>query len=309
MNDLKENLSISGFRLLEEIFVDFSTKMRHSRWYNWEKLVSTSPKAAIRLFDKGIKTMSTQSAFILEICHMLFSPFNFVYRELLLLYPFFFLLTIISLYFPLILVHYICFAGHFLLSFWFLFILTYFSCSLCGARALPFRHYIHVVLPFSLFFLSGLSAAYFSTLSFFPHSLILSFTKSLSASLLLATSLVFFSGLFARCRSACLQFRLLIYTLMMRSLVLFLFSPLSIYVHHCGGTLRLIVSFSLSYSPFWLFSPARTFRSHVEWYFPSFLSFIWPSFSFAWIEGLFPRLVKNLAGPKQLPNGNASRAS
>lgn len=47
---------------------------------------------------------------------------------------------------------------------------------------------------------------------------------------------------------------------------------------------------------------ARTFRPTLSGISPSFSSIVRPSFSFAWVEGLFPRCsrpVKNLAGPKR----------
>lgn len=170
-------------------------------------------------------------------------------------------------------------------------------------------HLAHVAPPFSLLFLSSLLAAisprYYSLLSF---SRLLQIVFPVS--LLLATSLILFSAMLASLSSPCLPFRLLVYTLMMRSppfsfslavvrcssvFVARVLASLFPRVHHCGGTLRFIVSVtpSLSHSRFRLVPPAHL-STHVERYFsPFFLVrptiFLSLSLSFAQTEGLFPR--------------------
>lgn len=79
----------------------------------------------------------------------------------------------------------------------------------CRRFSITLTLLLHSHYSFSLAYPS----AYFSTLSFFSHSVPLSHAK---LSLLLATSLVFFSALLAPLSSPCLEFRLLIYTLVSR---------------------------------------------------------------------------------------------
>jgi len=209
------------------------------------------------------------------MCHMLFIRFIFVRRRLSSFIP---LLLFVSL--SLVLAHYICFARYFH--------------SL--AHEPPLLLYPNVLpsLPLALPRPSrSRCSSIFATLS-------LAYSKSrspsfLSVSLLLATSLILFSVLLASLSSPCLPFRLLVYTLVTRSppfslsLAVVRCSPVflarvlaSLFprVHHCGGTLRFIVSVSrsLSHSRFRLVPPAHL-STHVERYFSPFSSFVQPSLS------------------------------
>lgn len=187
----------------------------------------------------------------------------------------------------------------------FFFILTYF----CSADVFLLRSRCSSILTIpSLWLIRRLISPH-------CHSFLIPFlshTQNCPLSLLLATSLVFFSALLAPLSSPCLEFRLLIYTLVSC-------------IHHFPLSLPLFASGVLLFSSFFhvfttaveLFSLlylllllilvsdsflARTFRPTLSGISPSFSSFVRPSFSFAWVEGLFPRCsrpVKNLAGPKR----------
>lgn len=172
------------------------------------------------------------------------------------------------------------------------FILThYLLFPLAPPPPISFTLFLHFRYSFSL--------AY-SSLFLHVATLSLAYSKSrslsfFSFSLLLATSLILFSVLLASLSSLCLPFRLLVYTLMMRSpsfsfslgivrcFPIFLARVLtSLFprVHHCGGTLGFIVSVSpsLSHSRFRLVPPAYL-STHVERYFSPFSSCTRPSFS------------------------------
>lgn len=203
---------------------------------------------------------------------MLFIRFIFVRRRLSSFIP---LLLVVSL--SLVLAHYICFARYFH--------------SL--AHEPPLLLYPNVLPSLPRPSSRSRCSSIFATLS-------LAYSKSrspsfLSVSLLLATSLILFSVLLASLSSPCLPFRLLVYTLVTRSppfslsLAIVRCSPVflarvlaSLFprVHHCGGTLRFIVSVScsLSHSRFRLVPPAHL-STHVERYFSPFSSFVQPSLS------------------------------
>lgn len=276
------------------------------------------------------------------MCHMLFTPFIFVRRRcslvsLSLSLPLFSFPFSLALAFVTISVSLTAALIFSLLRPLSLFILSYFP----SHRAVSLPHRAHVrSLPFSLLFLSlcWLTRRYFSALLLFSRSVSLllslfparAFSESrsslISVSLLLATSLILFSVLLAPLSSPSLPFRLLVYTLVTRALSPpFSISLLLPYVrdsslsylrarpccfsfsmfHHCGGTLRFIVSvcssslsllLSLSLSLFLSLTLALPTRpscmhlsTHVERYFPPSSPSARPSPSFTRAEGLFPR--------------------
>lgn len=159
----------------------------------------------------------------------------------------------------------------------------------------PFLHCVHVALPFSLFFLSGSFAA-ISPHSFFSHSLPLSLAKSLFVSFTRS----FIGLLFCFARAALISLPLVspshlhsrdaffAFLFLFFAFSVLLFSSFSICSPLRWNSSVYCILFSFLFS-FPALSSRAHLSTHVDRYFPSFSSFVRPFFSFAWIEGLFPR--------------------